>query len=166
MTQEEKPSFLGQFLYRLSVPKSTKGCSTQRQGTRSSTPITFRWPSFSARSYGVRPCSTQLGVRRPEQTDVGLSLASKSRSIDYRYIMYRQYHLDSFRVITFQVVLRMLQIGIWKTSYSIFLTYHPQYINLIVGISIAGDKFLQWFPYMPCQWMPLCSAACVGLSPH
>ena len=53
--------------YILHVPKlwCTKRCSTQRQGTGSSTPITFRWSLSLAMSYGVLPCSTQMEVPRP-----------------------------------------------------------------------------------------------------
>ena len=53
--------------YSPHVPKpwSTKGCSSQRQGTGSRTPITFRRPKCLAVSYGVTPCSTQLEVQRP-----------------------------------------------------------------------------------------------------
>ena len=57
--------FIGSYSPRVPKPWSTKGCSSQRQGTGSRTPITFRRPKCLAVSYGVTPCSTQLEVQRP-----------------------------------------------------------------------------------------------------
>ena len=89
--------------YSLRVPKlwCTKRCSSQCQGTGSSTPITCRWSLCLAWSYGVLPCDTQLEVQRPDVDGCGAEFGT------------HQIQIVSFSVIAFQVVLRVLYIDVF-----------------------------------------------------
>ena len=78
--------FIGSYSPRVPKPWSTKGCSSQRQGTGSSTPITFRWPLILAMSYGVSPCSTQMEVPRPGVDGCGTECGPKIQIVSFRFI--------------------------------------------------------------------------------